>query len=60
MITDFISKKKKNPLYVSVKKTDTLSRSRSWDALHKIEDEKETTDEQIETFAYKKKLLRHY
>ena len=48
MITDFISKKKKSPLHVSVKKTGTLSRSHSWDTLHKIEDKEDTTDGQIE------------
>ena len=58
MITDFISKKKESPLHVSVKKTGTLSRSRSWDALHKIEDEEDTTDGQIETFVYKPQVRK--
>ena len=58
VITDFISKKKKSPLHVSVKKTGTLSRSRSWDTLHKIEDEEDTTDGQIETFVYKPQMRK--
>ena len=58
VITDFISKKKKSPLHVSVKKTGTLSRSRSWDTLHKIKDEEETADGQIETFVYKPQMRK--
>ena len=56
MITDFISKKKNSPLYVFVTKTDALSMSSSWDTLHKIKDEEETTAGQMETFVINLKL----
>ena len=58
MITNFITKKKKSPLLVSIKKTGTLSRSHSLNALHKIKDKEETTNGQIETFVYKPQVRK--
>ena len=45
-------------LHVSLKKIGTLLRSLSWDALHKIEDEEDTTDGQIESFVYKPQVWK--
>ena len=60
VISEFLSKKKKSILKLARGKSDTLTRSLSWDTLHQLREEKEEEEkeEQPKTFIYESRVTR--